>query len=156
MAGQADALLLFGHGGKHGGCAVFVAAGGKFCIDRRAGAQESTAVESRSIEIFLLLDDLDVHFAKEGADRLLHAAPLARCPAVLYGHLHAAVVGEGEVRILINQLPHVGECGGRRTLFDNGGAVVADDDRLIGIGQLRAAGLAAADRKSTRLNSSHW
>ena len=87
--------------------------------------EQGVPVEAGLVEILLLLDDCHVHLVQEGTDRLLHPAPLHRRPAVLHGHALTAVVGEGEIRIPINQLPNVRERARLGAFLDDVRAVVA-------------------------------
>ena len=77
------------------------------------------------VKVLLLLDDGHVHLAQEGANRLLHPAPLHRRPAVLHSHALATVVWEGEVLVPVDQIPYIGKCARLGTLLDDIGAVVA-------------------------------
>ena len=80
----------------------------------------------------------------EGADGVLHVPLLHSQPAVLNGHFLPVVVGEGEVRVIVDDLPDKLDAAGVSALGDDVGAVVAHHQGSVLLGGFTMVHPAAA------------
>ena len=137
--------FLGGNGLEHVGALLDVTLGGQLGVALHAGGGQLHAAVLGLIAVFRQLHHVDVHLFQQGADGIVDVVLAHRHPAVLNGHLLAVVVGEGEVRVVVDDLPDKVDVVGLAALGDDVGAVVAHHDGGVLFGELGVVNPAAAD-----------